>query len=109
LTPCATVVAVWRERRFVRHRLWPLLMLVLVPAAVIAGFESEFYTYGSRNFVAEFGRYAFPAIGPLAILVVLSLYAFGRRAVPWIGAGLVAAMIGFSFASQLLTMTAFYG
>jgi hypothetical protein len=80
-----------------------------MPAAVVAGFVSEFYTPGARDFIAEFGRYAFPAIGPLAILVVGSLYAFGRRAVPWLGTCLVLLMIGFSYASQLLTLTTFYG
>ena len=104
----AGVVAAWRERAYVRRNLWPLLALVLMPAAVVAGFVSEFYTPGARNFVAEFGRYAFPAIGPLAIIVLGSLYAFGRRAVPWLGTGLVALMIGFSYASQLLTLTTFY-
>ena len=107
-TPIAGVVAALRERAYVRRNLWPLLALVLMPAAVVAGFVSEFYTPGARNFVAEFGRYAFPAIGPLSIIAMGSLYAFGRRAVPWLGTGLVVLMIGFSYASQLLTLTTFY-
>lgn len=109
LTPVAAIVAARRERAFFRRNLWPLLMLVLTPAVVVVGFESEFFTPVARNFVPEFGRYAFPAIGPLAILVVGSLYAFGRRAVPWLATGLAVAMIAFSYASQLLTLTAFYG
>lgn len=109
LTPLAALVAAWRERAFVRRNLWPVLVLVLTPIVVIVGFESEFFTLAARYAVAEFGRYAFPAIGPLAILVVGSLYAFGRRAVPWLAPGLVVAMIAFSYASQVLTLTAFYG
>ncbi len=106
--PVLAAVAAVRERAYFRRMAWPLLLLVAFPAAVVAGFEAAFYTASSRPMLAEFGRYAFPAIGPLAILVVGSLHAFGRRAVPWVGTGLVVAMIAFSYASQLLTLTAFY-
>ena len=41
------------------------------------------------RFIAEFGRYAFPAIAPLAVLVVASLHAFGRRSMVFAGAGLL--------------------
>ena len=51
------------------------------------GFEAAFYTPGARPFIAEFGRYAFPAITPLAVLVVASLHAFGRRWVLQAGVG----------------------
>ena len=51
-----------------------------MPVAVVAGFEAAYYTTGARPVIAEFGRYAFPAIGPLAVLVVGALHAFGRRA-----------------------------
>ncbi len=51
-------------------------ILLLMPIAVVAGFEAAFYTTGTRPLVAEFGRYAFPAIAPLAVLVVASLHAF---------------------------------
>ena len=54
-------------------------LLLLMPIAVVAGFEAAFYTPGARPFIAEFGRYAFPAIAPLAVLVVGALHAFGRR------------------------------
>ncbi|HEU0316217.1 MAG TPA: DUF2142 domain-containing protein [Solirubrobacteraceae bacterium] len=106
--PVLAAVAAVRERAYVRRMAWPALLLVAFPAAVVAGFEAAFYTPGSRPMLAEFGRYAFPAIGPLAILVVGSLHAFGRRAVPAVGTGLVVAMIAFSYASQLLTLTAYY-
>ena len=60
-----------------------------------------------RSF-AEFGRYAFPAIAPLAVLVVASLHAFGRRWALLAGVGLLVAMLALSYASQLLTLTGFY-
>ena len=52
------------------------------------------YTTGSRNFIPEFGRYAFPAISALAVLVAASLNAFPRRWVPLAGACLLIGMIG---------------
>jgi hypothetical protein len=68
----------------------------------------SFYTIGARNFIPEFGRYAFPAIAPLAVLVVASLHAFGRRWALFAGVGLLVAMLALSYASQLLTLTGFY-
>jgi hypothetical protein len=58
--------------------------------------------------IGEVGRYAFPAIGPLAVLVVGALHAFGRRHVLGVGVGLLVAMIALSYASQLLTLTSFF-
>jgi hypothetical protein len=58
--------------------------------------------------IGEVGRYVFPAIAPLAVLVVGALHAFGRRRMVAVGAGLLLAMIALSYASQLLTLTAFY-
>jgi hypothetical protein len=107
--PVLGVVTILRERIVVRRRAVELAVLLLFPIAVIAGFEAAFYTGGSRPAIAEFGRYAFPAIGPLAVLVVASLHAFGRRAALLVGSGLLAAMIGLSFAGQLVTLTGFYG
>jgi branched-subunit amino acid transport protein AzlD len=79
-----------------------------MPVAVIVGFEAAYYTPGSRSVIAEVGRYAFPAIGPLAVLVVGALHAFGRRRMLAVGVGLLVAMIALSCASQLLTLTSFY-
>ncbi len=62
----------------------------------------------AESVIAEFGRYAFPAIGPLAVLVVGALHAFGRRRMLSVGVGLLVAMIALSYASQLLTLTSFY-
>jgi hypothetical protein len=106
--PVLGVVAARREWRSVRSRAWETGILVLTPVAVVAGFEAAFFTIGVRNFEPEFGRYAFPAIAPLAVLVAGSLYAFGRRLLIYAAAGLLTAMLALSYAAQLLTLTSFY-
>ncbi|HXD55757.1 MAG TPA: DUF2142 domain-containing protein [Solirubrobacteraceae bacterium] len=104
----AAVAAARRERAFLRRNLPEAVFLALCPVAVVAGIEAAFYTPGIRSVVAEFGRYVFPAIVPLSLLVVGALHGFGRRAVPLLGAGLVTAMIALSATGQLLTLTSFY-
>jgi hypothetical protein len=101
-------VAARRERAFLRGNLPEAAILVLAPIAVVAGVEAAFYVPGSRPVIAEFGRYAFPALVPLAILLVASLHAFGRRWALPVGAGLLVAMVALSYASQLVTLTGFY-
>jgi hypothetical protein len=102
------LIALRREWVFVRANVVELALLVLMPLAVVAGFEAAFYTPGARPFIAEFGRYTFPAIAPLAVLVVASLHAFGRRWVLPAGVVLLAAMVALSYAGQLVTLTGFY-
>ncbi|HMD57061.1 MAG TPA: glycosyltransferase family 39 protein [Solirubrobacteraceae bacterium] len=102
------LIAARREWRFVRANAVELALLVLMPVAVIAGFEAAFYSEAIRNFVPEFGRYAFPAIAPVAVLVVASLHALGRRLAVYGGVALLVAMLALSLASQLLTLTTFY-
>jgi hypothetical protein len=97
-----------REWNWVRHHRLELLALVAMPTAVIVGFEAAYYTPTPRPVIAEVGRYAFPAIGPLALLVVGALHALGRRRMIGAAAGLLVVMIAFSYASQLLTLTSFY-
>jgi hypothetical protein len=106
--PVLGVIAAWRERIILRRNLLELGILLLFPLAVVAGFEAAFYTSGSRPVIAEFGRYAFPAIGPLAVLGAASLYAFGRRGAVLVGAGALVAMIGLGYVGQLVTLTGFY-
>ena len=106
--PLLGLIAARREWAFVRRNLLELALLVLMPLAVVAGFEAAFYTPGARPFIAEFGRYEFPAIAPLAVLVVASLHAFGRRHVLAAGAVLLVAMAALSYAGQLVTLTGFY-
>ncbi len=105
------VLALWAARRewtWVRSHWMECAVMILTPIIVIAGFEAAFYSPTPRALIGEFGRYAFPAIGPLAILVVGALHAFGRRRLVWVGTGLVTVMIAFGFASQLLELTHFY-
>ena len=54
------------------------------------------------------GRYAFPALVPLAILAVGALYAFGRRRVVAVGSVVFATLLVFCYASQVLTLTSFF-
>ncbi len=97
-----------REWQWLRRYWLEMLVLVATPVAVVVGFEAAFYTPSPRAVIAEFGRYAFPAIGPLAVLVVAALHAFGRRRMLSVGTGLLVAMIALSYSSQLLTLTSFY-
>jgi hypothetical protein len=103
------VWAIRREWPWLRAHWMETLPLVAMPVAVVAGFEAAYYTPGARPLIAEFGRYAFPAIGPLALLAVGALHAFGRRPMLWVGSAVLAGMILLSYASQLLTLTSFYG
>jgi hypothetical protein len=105
------VLAPWaarREWRWLSEHLPEALAVALMPIAVIVGFVAAYYTAGARPAIAEFGRYAFPAIGPIALLVVGALHAFGRRRMLEAGVALVVATIALSYASQLLTLTSFY-
>jgi hypothetical protein len=106
--PLLGIVALVRERVFVRRRLVELGILVLMPIFVVVGFEAAFYTPGVRPLIAEFGRYAFPAIGPLAVIAAASLQAFGRRNALLAGTFVLVAMIAVSYAGQLVTLTGFY-
>ncbi len=98
-----------REWSWLRGHWLEALLVIAIPVAVILGFEAAYYTPGIRLGIPEFGRYVFPAIGPLALLVVGALHAFGRRRMLSVGVGLAVAMIALSYASQLLTLSAFYG
>ncbi len=79
-----------------------------MPVAVIAGFAAAYYTPGARPVIAEFGRYAFPAIGPIALLVVGAPACVRPAPDAVCGRRAAVAMIALSYASQLLTLTGFY-
>jgi len=105
------LVALWAARRewpWVRMQALECAAMILMPLGVIGGFLAAFYTDGSRPAIAEFGRYAFPAIGPLALLVVGALHAFGRRRMLAVGAGLLVAMLALSYVGQLVTLDGFF-
>jgi 4-amino-4-deoxy-L-arabinose transferase-like glycosyltransferase len=108
LTVALGARAARRERTWIGGHWAELLALIAMPAAVIVGFVAAYYDPHPRAVIAEFGRYAFPAIGPLALLVVGALHAFGRRRMLSVGVGLLIAMIGLSYSAQLLTLTSFY-
>ncbi len=108
LVPVLGLLAARVEWTFVRRNLPEAAILLLMGLAVVAGFEAAFYTTGVRTFFPEFGRYAFPAIGPLAVLVVASLHGLGRRWALLAGSGLLVGMLALSFSAQLFTLTSFY-
>lgn len=101
--------AAWRWRSLLKTRGWELLLILLVPLCVLLAVEAAFFVpNGGRTVVAEQGRYIFPAIGALATLAVLATFGLGRRLhVPLLTA-LVVAMIGLSYAGQLMTLAGFY-
>jgi hypothetical protein len=107
-TAALGVRAAQREWVWVRRNTIEVVALVLMPLAVVAGFEAAYFTLLPRAAIAEFGRYTFPAIAPLAVLVVGALHAFGRRLMLTVSVGLLVAMVALSYASQLVTLSSFY-
>jgi len=101
-------VSVWRERAAARARGLELAVLVVVVAGVVAGVEAAYLTSVPRSVVAEQGRYAFTAIIPLATIALGACFAFGRRRAATFATVLVVAVIGLSYASQVLTLTRFF-
>jgi hypothetical protein len=102
------LVAAGREWTWIRGHWVETLTVVLIPLAVIAGFEAAYYSPGVQTAIPTFGRYVFPAIAPLAVLVVGVLHAFGRRAMLYCGVVLLVGMIALSYSAQVLVLTSFY-
>jgi hypothetical protein len=102
------LLAARREWGWIRRNWLEAMTVILVPVAVIAGFEAAYYSPGVQTLIPTFGRYVFPAIAPLAVLVVGVLHGFGRRNMFYVGVVLLVAMIALSYSSQLLTLTSFY-
>jgi hypothetical protein len=108
---CAIPLGIWAARRewsWIRHNWLVVLTVALIPIAVIAGFEAAYYSPGVQVILPTYGRYVFPAIVPLAVIVVGVLHAFGRRNVLYCGIALVITMIALSYGAQLLTLTSYY-
>jgi hypothetical protein len=101
-------LAARREWSWVREHWAEVTAVIAMPVCVIVGFVAAYYTPQSRIVIAEFGRYLFPAIGPIAVLVVGALHAVGRGRMPTVASALLVAMIGLSYAAQMLTLTSFY-
>lgn len=88
---------------------WVIVVTLLAtPVIVISAVERAFSTPGQRSLIAEMGRYAFPAIGALAILAVGAWAAFGERWAARLTTAVVVGLMVFTFASQLLTLGGFY-
>jgi hypothetical protein len=102
------VLAARLEWTWVRGHWAEVVAVIAMPVCVIVGFVAAYYTPQPRLVIAEFGRYVFPAIGPIAVLVVGALHAIGRQRMVMAGSALLVAMIGLSYAAQMLTLTAFY-
>jgi hypothetical protein len=107
----AIPLGIWaarRERGWLRANWIPAGAVLAMPVLVLLGVEAAFYTPSIRPAIAEFGRYMFPAIAPLAVIAVGVLHAFGRRGALLAGAALLAATLALTISSQLLTLTTFY-
>jgi hypothetical protein len=98
-----------RERVAARTRVFELAVIALFPICVLVAVEAAFFApNGGRTVVAEQGRYIFPAIAALAAIAVAGTFGLGRRWHVALATTLVVAMIGLSYASQLLTLGSFY-
>jgi hypothetical protein len=98
-----------RERVAAMQRSFEIAVIALFPLCVLVAVEAVFFApNGGRAVVAEQGRYIFPAIAALAAIAVGGTYGLGRRWHVPLATLLVVAMIGLSFASQLLTLGSFF-
>lgn len=107
----AIPLGIWaarREWRWIKRNWLEVATIVLIPIAVIAGFEAAYYSPGVQTVIPTYGRYVFPAIAPLAVIVVGILHGFGRRGALYSGVAVVMSMIALSYGAQLLTLTSFY-
>ena len=98
-----------RERFAARARIFELVVIALFPICVLVAVEAAFFApSGGRTVVAEQGRYIFPAIAALAVIAVAGTFGLGRRWHVPLATTLVVAMLGLSYASQLLTLGSFF-
>jgi hypothetical protein len=98
-----------RERVSAKSRIFELAVIALFPVCVLVAVEAAFFDpTGGRTVVAEQGRYIFPAIAALAAIAVAGTFGLGRRWQVPLASALVVAMIGLSYASQLLTLGSFF-
>jgi hypothetical protein len=97
-------------RRSLREYSPALGFLLLVPVVVVVAVEAAYFTVFDLPIdgTAEQGRYAFTAITAVAVLAASACVGLGRRRAVPVAAGLVAALIGLTAASQLLTLATFY-
>jgi hypothetical protein len=108
LAAALCVVAVVRRRSQALRLGWELAVLLVAIAGVVGGVEAAYFTNAPRSVPAEQGRYIFTAAVPLAAIAVGASMAFRERLAPLVAAALATAVIGLSYASQLLTLTAYF-
>ena len=77
-------------------------------AGVIGGVEAAYFSDQAPAVPAEQGRYILTAAVPLAVIAVGAATAFRDRIAPLVATGLAAAVIGLSYAAQLLTLTWYF-
>jgi Predicted membrane protein (DUF2142) len=98
-----------REWLAAKTRVFELAVIALYPVCVLVAVEAAFFAPdGGRTVVAEQGRYIFPAIAALSAIAVGGTFGLGRRWHVPLATTLVVAMIGLSYASQLLTLGSFF-
>jgi hypothetical protein len=103
------LAAAVRERAAASARAFEIAVIGLFPVCVLVAVEAAYFApNGGRTVVAEQGRYIFPAIAALSAIAVAGTFGVGRRWHVAMATTLVVAMIGLSYASQLLTLGSFY-
>jgi hypothetical protein len=100
--------AVVRRRKQALRLGWELGVLLVAIAGVLGGVEAAYFTDQVRAVPAEQGRYILTASVPFAAIAVGAAMAFRDRVAPLVAAGLSAAVIGLSYAAQLLTLTWYF-
>jgi hypothetical protein len=108
LAAALCALAVVRRRQQARRLGWELAVLLVAIAGVVGGVEAAYFGGDARAVPAEQGRYIFTAAVPLAAIAAGAAMAFRERVAPLVAAGLAAAVIGLSYASQLLTLTWYF-
>ena len=114
IVACMLVAGALAALALVRHRsrVWPrvpeLLVLVGAVAGVVTAVHFYYYSPVPRPVLPEFGRYAFPAITALAVAAIGAAFALPRRMFVPALTVLVVLVLGFNYASRLLTLVGAY-
>jgi hypothetical protein len=102
------VVAAVRYRRQVLAGWRPAVVLMVAILGVFGLVAAAYVTDVPRAVPGEQGRYAFPALVPLACLAVFACLAVGRRHAVLVAGGLVVAMAGLGVAGWWMALSSFY-
>lgn len=106
----AGVVFLARHRSLLRAYLPELLFLAAVPITVVFAVEAAYANLTNIPYdgTPEQGRYGFPALVALAVITAGCCAAFGELRGRRIATGLVAALLGLTFAGQVMMIQSFY-